>query len=644
MFIFLRKFKIGTAFSLIIFLTIVMVTTAAYWKLYSENEIMYKNNLKTKAESILNFADVLLESRNEKFFSGESSEVPQVIQNEVFKKFTEISEGKIFFKQASKNPMLERNRALEYEEDLISYFKENKTIKQKEVFVQEEKKDYYILARPIIAEDRCKMCHPTWITNDVIAIENVKVDLVDYHQALDTNLFLMLLNWFMNIVLVILVIQIMFKIELVKRVSNILKVIFKIENGNFVLDEELEKEMTSSGSTQNEFDRIIRHLKKVSDNLQPVMFNVVQQSKIITYNASFATVKVNQTHDLATKQVELVQKSMNSIDSVNESSELLKDKMSILKQDSQNTIESVQNGKSVLTVNMENTQQASQSMEITSDSINGLKELSQEIVDSVNLISDIADQTNLLALNAAIEAARAGEHGRGFAVVADEVRKLAEKSQANTNAIKGVITNIDQAINKVIVDASSTKNMFNDLKLKSQELENNFLYIEKSLNTTVDSIDEFQTKFSNQIGELSVVQDSLVDVNEQSIITFKNSEVLDSIIIEIMNQSSGLKSLSEGFEVLLNKRDVPRSIVSPPVKCKVKVNESMQDCYLFDKTDHGISFYFIDENIDSKALKGRTLKLITDDESNREIAQSQYKVVYVIEQSNDRAFCGATKV
>ncbi|MCD4667820.1 MAG: methyl-accepting chemotaxis protein, partial [Sulfurimonas sp.] len=61
---------------------------------------------------MLNFAGVLLESRNEKFYSGESPEVPQVIQNEVFKKFTDISEGKVFFKQASTMPMLERNRAL----------------------------------------------------------------------------------------------------------------------------------------------------------------------------------------------------------------------------------------------------------------------------------------------------------------------------------------------------------------------------------------------------------------------------------------------------------------------------------------------------------------------------------------------------
>jgi len=100
---FLRKYKISTSFSIIIFITIVAVTTTAYFKLYSANKKGYENNLQTKAESILNFADVLLESRNEKFFSGASQEIPQMIQNEVFQNLQIFPKERYFLNKLPKN-------------------------------------------------------------------------------------------------------------------------------------------------------------------------------------------------------------------------------------------------------------------------------------------------------------------------------------------------------------------------------------------------------------------------------------------------------------------------------------------------------------------------------------------------------------
>ncbi|MBL4743534.1 MAG: methyl-accepting chemotaxis protein [Cycloclasticus sp.] len=214
--------------------------------------------------------------------------------------------------------------------------------------------------------------------------------------------------------------------------------------------------------------------------------------------------------------------------------------------------EEVAKGQSVIKSTIKISNILNKEMDQVTAFINTLSDDAGEVNQFLNVIDDISDQTNLLALNAAIEAARAGEHGRGFAVVADEVRTLASRTSDATNNIKALVVKLGNAAQQSVDSMSSasekSKNNAEQTLVAGEALEliqQKISEISKMSNDISISATE-QEKVSNKVMENMEVMTSSVES------TRLNVQEVDDIVDKLTSFSESLRDTSSQFKLGLS--------------------------------------------------------------------------------------------
>jgi methyl-accepting chemotaxis protein len=367
----------------------------------------------------------------------------------------------------------------------------------------------------------------------------VSIPKASLFAPLNFQLIVLILSIFLGSILGFLIFDRLLKIFLQHPIEKLSKEVTILAQGDFTQD--LTKYATRSdelgvlGGALNHMVISLRELIKIaSQNTQGVASASEQLSATSQEVGSGAQQMAATVSEMArgTQEQRInVEDTQDSIEEMNKNIKEANDSIQEMVKDVDGVVQSVSIGKSSIESAKKQINYIAESAAKTADSIKKLDNHSEHIGQIISLITGIAEQTNLLALNAAIEAARAGEQGRGFAVVADEVRKLAEQSRNAAGNISSLIKEIQD----------ETKNTVQIVSISEQEVSSGILTLESS----VESFENIEQSIQKMTKKIKTVAESS---NKISLSSLDAANSITDIMSVIEESAAGAEEVAAAAE------------------------------------------------------------------------------------------------
>ena len=301
--------------------------------------------------------------------------------------------------------------------------------------------------------------------------------------------------------------------------------------------------------SQDEIGELVKYFNLFMEKLQGVVKDIVNT----TFPLSQLAQNLNQLTDQTNRTIEIQQNSANSakraVDNMNSSVTQVAESAAEAAKAANDASKAANDGQRVVDTTVKSIQTLADNVRETSDVIRKLEEDSNQVGVVLDVIKGIAEQTNLLALNAAIEAARAGEQGRGFAVVADEVRTLASRTQKSTEEIQTTIEQLQSAARSAV----TVMNKGTEQAVQSVDTAHKAGDSLTEITKTIGRISQMNEQIAHSTDDQQQVAVTIVghvdEIHTRTDETSANSSRLASVSGELADLATNLESIARQFKV-----------------------------------------------------------------------------------------------
>ncbi|MGD0755999.1 MAG: methyl-accepting chemotaxis protein [Bacteroidales bacterium] len=322
-----------------------------------------------------------------------------------------------------------------------------------------------------------------------------------------------------------------------------------VQAADMIASKDLTRDLSTFEKQGDEFGIMIQSFSKMGETLRGQMQAILDGVNVLASSSSEILASTTQIASGSAETAAAISETTTTVEEVCQAAQLSSQKAKNVSDNAQRVAQVSQSGQKAVDETVDGMNRIREQMDVIAQTVVRLSEQTQSIGGIIASVTDIADQSNLLAVNAAIEAAKAGEQGKGFAVVAQEIRNLAEQSKQSTNQVRNILNDVQKATSAAVLATEQGNKMVEAGVKQSVQAGEAIRVLAESSNEAVQATTQIVASSQQQLVGMDQIGTAMQNINQAGMETAASMTQAEDSVKNLHEVGQKLKELVEQFKM-----------------------------------------------------------------------------------------------